>query len=130
MTSAAFVSLALVGLAVAGLAKCTSGDAPAYSGPCTFSADAFDLSCTTDTDCIGVAAGYYCSPAQCGCTLIGISRSALGAFNAEVAETPLGSGAVEGVDCGCPAEGPICCQSGTCQSGFAACTLPVDSGTE
>lgn len=106
------------------------GALEAYTGPCTFSADAYDLSCKTDNDCVGVAAGYYCSPAQCGCVLIGISKGALAKFNTDVASTPLGSGEVEGVDCGCTAELGVCCLGGTCSSGtdcFAgiADTLPA-----
>ena len=144
MKSPAIVSLALVGLSAAALAGCTSGgtvareadtsvkdasvtDAPAdsYSGICTFSADAFDQSCTTDTDCVGVAPSYYCSPARCGCSVITISRSALPKFEAAVAATPLGSGAVEGVDCGCGASlgDGMCCVNGTCQS-----VCPPDGG--
>ena len=86
----AIILCPIVGLAVA-MAGCTTGgdqrgdasmtDAPAeaYSGPCTFSAEAFDLSCTTDMDCLGVSPSYYCSPAQCGCSSIAISRGRLGA---------------------------------------------------
>jgi hypothetical protein len=98
-------------------AKMTDVASQAYDGPCIFSADAFDQSCTTDMDCVGVSPSYYCSPAQCGCSVITISRSALPKFNAAVAATPLGSGAVEGVDCGCPAiPDGMCCVNGTCQS--------------
>jgi hypothetical protein len=102
----------------------------AYTGPCTFSPDAYDLSCATDTDCVAVAAGYYCSPAQCGCIPIGIGKSALAQFNADVAKTPLGSGKVEGADCGCTEELGPCCLNGACQAGAgcyagASDTLPA-----
>jgi hypothetical protein len=105
-----------------------SNDAPvdAYSGQCTFSADAYDLSCATNTDCVAAYAGYYCSPAQCGCDPIGISKSALAKFNADVAKTPLGSGAVEGVDCGCPLELGPCCVRGTCQANAGCFAPPAD----
>src|SRR5580658_5752357 len=68
-------------------ASATDALAEVSTGPCTFSADAFDLSCTTDMDCVGVSPSYYCSPAQCGCSVITISRSALPEFNAAVAKT-------------------------------------------
>jgi hypothetical protein len=139
MNSSTIISLSIVGLSQAALMGCTSGgaavseladasvtDAPAEasSGPCTFSADAYDLSCATDTDCVAVSPSYYCSPAQCGCSAIAISRSALPEFNAAVAKTPLGSGAVQGVDCGCPvfADG-MCCVNGMCQSVCPSDTL-------
>jgi hypothetical protein len=148
MDSAAIL-LPFVCLAAEAVAGCTSGgaatnapadasvtmDAPAsidgaaeaYTGPCTFSPDAYDLSCTTDTDCVGVAAGYYCSPAQCGCALIGISKTALAKFNADVARTPLGSGKVEGVDCGCPEEFGPCCLNGACQASAGCFAGPADT---
>jgi hypothetical protein len=145
MKSPAIVSLALVGLSAAALAGCTSGgtvareadtsvkdasvtDAPAdsYSGICTFSADAFDQSCTTDMDCVAVTAGYYCAPG-CGCDPIGISKNALGDFNAAVAQTRVGSGAVEGADCSCPLELGPCCIGGTCQANEGCFSLPADT---
>jgi hypothetical protein len=111
-----------------GNAHSVDGSLDAYSGPCTFSPDAYDLSCTTDTDCVTEIAGYYCSPAQCGCDPIGISRNAVAKFTADVAKTPLGSGEVEGVDCGCGAVGGgVCCIGGTCQSGVSCFSPRADT---
>jgi len=96
---------------------------------CTILASNYDQSCTVDTDCVRVAAGDYCGD-ECLCGGEStINVGALAQFNADVAKTPIGSDAVEGVgaDCGCPAEidNAPCCQGGQCVVGM--CPETVDA---
>jgi hypothetical protein len=96
---------------------------------CTILASNYDQSCTVDTDCVRVAAGDYCGD-ECLCGGEStINVGALAQFNADVAKTPIGSGAVEGVgaDCGCPTEidNAPCCQGGQCVVG--RCPETVDA---
>lgn len=69
---------------------------------CTIPASNFDQSCTVDSDCVVVMTGNYCG--GCPCDAFGaISVSALDAFDAAIAQTPVGSGAFRGiVVCSCP----------------------------
>lgn len=83
------------------------------SGPCVISASDYDQSCTVDTDCAGVTSGDYCSPG-CECGGSAINVSALPAFNAAVAATPRGSGALGITACPCPDTMGPCCRHGTC----------------
>jgi hypothetical protein len=84
------------------------------SAACEISASSYDQSCTADTDCVMVSAGDYCTSTACLCGGSAISRSALAQFNANVAKTPVASGAVEGADCGCPEAFGPCCRQGKC----------------
>jgi hypothetical protein len=70
---------------------------------CNIVASNYDQSCAVDTDCRTISAGDYCV-AGCLCGGSAISATALAQFNADVAKTPLGSGAVQELKCNCPGE--------------------------
>lgn len=87
------------------------------SAACTFLASNYDQSCTTDTDCTEVSSGDYCSTSvclNCGGSPISVAGAAL--FNADISNTPRGSGAIPPPNCSCPSSIPIppCCVAGTC----------------
>jgi hypothetical protein len=104
-----------------------SSDGPnADSGLCMISASNYDQSCTVDTDCSMVSSGDYCS-ATCLCGGSAINVGALAKFNADVAKTPLGSGALGNVFCGCPFSWGPCCRHGTCVGERGGCSSPSDS---
>jgi hypothetical protein len=94
--------------------------------PCEISASNYDQSCNVDSDCTLVASGDYCSTG-CFCPLSTISVGALSQFNADVSQTPIGSGTLPGETCNCPEEFVPCCRGGTCQTG-SACMSEPDSG--
>jgi hypothetical protein len=83
---------------------------------CTIVASNYDQSCGVDTDCRMISAGDYCV-AGCLCGGSAISATALAQFNADVAKTPVGSGAVQELPCNCPAEFAPCCRQGQCVAG-------------
>ena len=56
------VSDAAASLDGSGEAHPVDGALDAYSGPCTFSPDAYNLSCTTDTDCVTGDRGLLLQP--------------------------------------------------------------------
>jgi hypothetical protein len=70
-----------------------------------------------------ISAGDYCV-AGCLCGGSAISATALAQFNADVAKTPLGSGAVQELPCNCPAEFAPCCRQGQCVAGSACLAAP------
>lgn len=91
---------------------------------CTISTTFYDQSCTLDTDCVLVTTGNYCGAPNCLCETGTINASASSAFNAAVAQTPVGSGAVRAGDCPCAeAPGP-CCRQGQCSTN---CQSPSDT---
>jgi hypothetical protein len=104
----------------------TSDGPNADSGLCMISASNYDQSCTVDTDCSMVSSGDYCS-ATCLCGGSAINVGALAKFNADVAKTPLGSGALGNVFCGCPFSWGPCCRHGTCVGERGGCSSPSDS---
>ena len=97
------------------------------SGGCMISASNYDQSCKVDTDCTLVSSGDYCSAAcgDCGGSTIG--AQGLIHFQEDVSKTPLGSGALGNISCGCPARSEPCCRHGTCKVGYAACSSPADT---
>lgn len=104
----------------------------ADSASCMIVASNYDQSCMFDTDCVLVTPGDYCGGGPCLCETedtATIRRTALAQFNADVANTPVGSGAATttGACNGCPggAQEP-CCRQGTCQIG-SKCTSPTDT---
>jgi hypothetical protein len=99
---------------------------------CIISASNYDTSCTVDSDCVGsvgsqpVLFGNWCV-SQCSCGGGLINKDSADRYAQDVAATPLGSGAVSAVECGClPSFGP-CCSQGKCTAG-AACTVSIDAG--
>jgi len=114
------------------LTSCTANSGSSASVSCNISASNYDQSCAADSDCTGVTEGDYCSATECLCGWGTISVSALPKYNADVAKTPIGSGAIEGALCNCPAEASPCCRSGACtmSCGAPADTLPecADAG--
>ncbi len=111
-------------------------DAVAEAGPdidaagCVLAASNYNQSCTVDTDCVPISTGNYCDPLTCMCGGVGdvISKNALPQFQADVAKTPIGSGAIQGASCGCPLFGlGACCVAGMCQFGFDACSGAGDA---
>jgi hypothetical protein len=62
--------------------------------------------------------------AGCLCGGSAISATALAQFNADVAKTPLGSGAVQELKCNCPGEFAPCCRQGRCVAGSDCLAAP------
>ena len=85
-------------------------------------ASSYDQSCTVDTDCTGVTSGDYCGGLCTLCLAAAINTAALGEFNADIAETPVGSG--EAAPCPCPRATVACCRNGACT---ADCVAPSDT---
>ncbi len=109
--------------------ECTSvsdSGASADGGACVISASNYDQSCTIDSDCRMVSSGNYCS-ASCLCGGSAVNAAAVAQFNEDVSKTPLGSGALGNVICGCPAESGPCCRHGVCEGSFAACSVSADN---
>lgn len=105
-----------VGAAPDGHAEATTdvgADAETDSASCMILASHYDQSCSEDSDCVEVSAGDYCS-SSCLCGGSAIRVSAEPAFSADVAKTPLGSGAIPGGGCPCAAKFGPCCRQGTC----------------
>jgi hypothetical protein len=105
--------------------------APAMTGgdaACTIVASKYDQSCAVDTDCRMISAGDYCM-AGCLCGGSAISATAIAQFNADVAKTPLGSGAVQNLNCNCPGEFAPCCRQGQCVAGSDCLAAPDASQT-
>jgi hypothetical protein len=112
-----------------GAASDASKDASPYASNaggvvCTISASNYDQSCSTDTECAMVSSGDYCDSDQCFCGGSAISVGALAQFSADVAKTPIGTGAIPAAFCGCPLEGPPCCRAGVCTT---TCSSPNDT---
>ncbi len=91
------------------------------SGDCFIVATNYDQSCSADSDCVTTAAGTlvefgdYCT-SHCLCGGNAINKSAAAQYAADVAKTPLGSGAISGAGA-CPCVGVLsmgCCQRGQC----------------
>ncbi len=103
------------------------------AGVCVISAANYDESCSVDLDCVRVTAsapvdfGNYCQP-LCRCGQDVISRSSAAKFASDVAQTPLGSGAIApgGCSCGGGGSGP-CCLQGRCATGPACLAAPTDA---
>lgn len=96
------------------------------TGACNILASNYDKSCTTDSDCVEVSAGTFCVPA-CQCGGATINGGALPQFNADVAKTPLGSGALGRITCGCTVSVGPCCRQGTCQIDSGCDAQPADT---
>lgn len=79
----------------------------------------YDRTCSVDSDCViavggqPVVFGDYCQP-LCFCTAGTISRAAAAQFAANVSKTPIGSGALQGLNCGCLGGLGACCQHNQC----------------
>src|SRR5579863_4465987 len=116
-----------------------SADVQADSGDCFIVATNYDQSCSADSDCVTMVEGTlvefgdYCT-SHCLCGGDAINQSAAAKYAADVAKTPLGSGAISGAGAcpcfGAPATG--CCQGGrcveVCSSGCSA-SSPCVAGT-
>jgi|HubBroStandDraft_4_1064222.scaffolds.fasta_scaffold308429_1 hypothetical protein len=105
-----------------------SGEADTGASGCFISASNYDQSCSVDSDCIGFIDGFetslgpgglpvqsanYCQ-AICICGGDAINKNAVAQYEADVAKTPLGSGALQPLCAGCPFSTPPCCQGGQC----------------
>jgi hypothetical protein len=98
---------------------------PLDAADCMISTYNYPLSCTTDSDCVGVVSipgfgqlsvisGNFCGPL---CSCVGayvIGQQAVSQYVADVAKTPFGSGKIPTVPCGCPEYAPAGCLNGTC----------------
>jgi hypothetical protein len=98
---------------------------------CALVASKYDQSCATNTDCVIVRLGDYCDPMLCynAGTYDAIHTTALAQFDADVAKTPIGSGAVQ-PPTNCSGLGSTdypegCCVAGKCQ--FSPVTCPSDT---
>jgi hypothetical protein len=91
----------------------------------------YQQSCNVDSDCISATGKYvvqfgnWCGP-ECFCGGDAINQAAAAKYDQDVAKTPIGSGAVQPLGCGCAAFPGVCCISGTCNSGSPC--LTVDAG--
>lgn len=113
------------GLAVSDHA-CNARVSDAGYGPCAISPSNYDQSCAVDSDCTLVTTGDYCG-VDCLCSTASINVSALAAFNAVVATTPVGLRVAYPGDCPCPAVIGPCCRQGQCTTSCqsVADTLPA-----
>ncbi len=108
---------------------------------CMLQASSYDQSCNVSSDCVAWvndfpvqfdnlysndAAFNYCQPQTCLCGGDSINRASADQYASDLARTPLGSGAVAPVMCGCPLLGS-CCVAGRCSTG-AACSVAYDGG--
>jgi hypothetical protein len=104
-----------------------------YDGDCTDAsaqiilASSYDQSCTTDSDCIGVAEGNFCYPGATNCATATISKSANAQYQADVAKTRAASCYAPG---NCGANFGPCCASGLCQVGIQCSNLASDASAE
>lgn len=87
----------------------------------------YDQSCTTDTDCVGVAEGNFCYPGATNCGTATINKSANAQYQADVAKTRAASCYAPG-NCG-GNFGP-CCVSGMCQVGSQCSNLAGDASAD
>ncbi len=70
---------------------------------------AFDTSCNTDPDCIGIATGNICSGYNCICPGASIGASSQAAYDATLGKVPKGPSV-----CSCPALGFSRCIASQC----------------
>jgi len=119
--------------------KTIGPDSSFDGGTCNINVLNYDRSCTDLSDCIegievdaGIVAdtfpvqsGDYCIP-FCLCGGAAISKAAAAQYAADIARTPLGSGALTRPVCGCIAPPPVCCYQNLCQTG-ENCPLPSTS---
>ncbi|HEY4014102.1 MAG TPA: hypothetical protein VGM06_12240 [Polyangiaceae bacterium] len=103
-----------------------SSDAPAdvEDDACFVLASDFDLSCAADSDCAMVTTGNYCGGSACLCAVSAIRATAMDAFQAAVAKTPVGSGRATAFGCPCTAPLGPCCRAGACT---VECWSPSDT---
>jgi hypothetical protein len=119
----------------------------ASGGSCMIDTGNYDQSCVVDSDCVGVIKGLdsplngplggvgvqsgdYCS-AMCTCGGGAIAKTAVQQYVRDVAATPLGSGAISPLNCGCTLITPPCCRAGRCmQECGSDVTAFVDAGAE
>ena len=71
----------------------------------------YDQSCMTDTDCVAVADGDFCSPGAGNCPNAAISKSAHAQYQADTAKTRAASCYAPG---NCGTEPGPCCVAGRC----------------
>ena len=91
-----------------------SADAGSDAGACLFLASNYDQSCSVDSDCALVVSTDYCGDQVCQCPDSPISLAGRDKFNADIANTPLGSGMLQWPVCACEAPLPVCCSGGSC----------------
>jgi hypothetical protein len=89
-------------------------------------ASKYDQSCTTDSDCIGVAEGNFCYPGANNCPTAAISVGAQAQYKADVAMT---NAAICGGVSSCGSFTGPCCRGGLCSLGNL-CTTAADAGAE
>jgi hypothetical protein len=119
-TSGSFFSS---GSAASGSSSGSVASGNSTSDGCVISASSYTQSCNVDTDCQEVTSRNYCV-AGCLCGGSAINVGALAQFNEDVSKTPLGSGALGGFACPCPASLGPCCRAGQCAMN---CFSPADT---
>jgi hypothetical protein len=115
----------------------------AEAASCVIQVSRYDHSCSVDSDCVGLIAGFrddlgtgglpvqsgnYCK-AMCVCGGEAISKTAVAQYAKDVSATPLGSGAIAGEACGCVNILSPCCQNGQCVVDQCAQGTSIDAGT-
>jgi hypothetical protein len=94
---------------------------------CTLSPSNYDTSCSTESDCVGVAFGNFCASSTCACATMYISRNALAQYMADFSRTPTGMESAKAGPCYCPLLNAPCCQAGQCCSTHIGPSGPVDA---
>jgi hypothetical protein len=106
------------------MAACSSEEGTAGTVTCTdaniqtVSASAYDQSCRTAADCVGVGEGNACYPCVLACATAAINSAAKSRYDADVAKTS-GAAHVRSVTCNCPAQFAPCCIQGKCHADLA-----------
>jgi hypothetical protein len=114
---------------------CASSDSPSVidcsdANVQLIQASNYDQSCTTDSDCVGVAEGNACYPGFAGCPTATINVAALAQYDNDVASTYANICAA--LSKACPFELPVgpCCVGGMCQLGGNCPVLRGDAATD
>jgi hypothetical protein len=95
----------------------------------------YDDTCAVDNDCIALTSGgvvffgNWCGT-ECPCVNGAINRDSEAQYVADVARTPIGTGAVRPPSCGCPNAGVPCCQAGRLSLSCGGSSANPDAGDE
>jgi hypothetical protein len=99
---------------------------------CFIEATNYDQSCSVDSDCVpGIQSGDYCQSIDYSCGQETINKNSLAQYMADVAKTPVGSGAIPELEASCGFMGPPCCTAGHCTPGLQCSgtqIIPPDAG--
>jgi len=87
---------------------------------CVISVSDYNTSCATDSECVLIGVGNYCTQQACNCGVAYINKQSLGRYQADFASTPAAR-STSGAMCNCPSyDLNGCCIAGRC----GACPPP------